>query len=45
MEFGGQASVGSPYALVTLNQEPWILNFPYALQLVLSFLAISPDVH
>ena len=44
IEFGGEATVGSPYALVTLNQEPWIFEFPPMLyQLVQSFLTIRSD--
>ena len=46
LEFGGEASVGSPYALVTLNQEPWVFEFPPMLyQLVQTFLVIPPDIH
>ena len=46
VEFGGQATVGSPYAQVTLNREPWIFEFPPMLfQLVQTFLIIPPDPH
>ena len=41
LEFGGPASLGSPYALVSQNQEPWIFEFPPVLhQLVQLFLTI-----
>ena len=46
VEFGGEASLGSPYARVTLNQEVWIFEFsPMLYQLVQSFLTLPPDVH
>lgn len=41
LEFGGPASLGSPYALVNLGQEPWVFEFPPVLhQLVQLFLTI-----
>ena len=41
LEFGGPASLGSAYALVSQNQEPWVFEFPPVLhQLVQLFLAI-----
>lgn len=41
VEFGGPASMGSAYALVTQQQEPWVFEFPPVLhQLVQMFLAI-----
>ncbi len=40
LEFGGPASMGSAYALVTQGQEPWVFEFqPMLLQLVQLFLA------
>ncbi|MFO1489227.1 MAG: DUF4340 domain-containing protein [Verrucomicrobiota bacterium] len=44
VEFGGQASLGSPFAQVNLNGEVWTFEFPPMLyQLVQSFLAIRPE--
>ena len=44
LEFGGPASLGSAYALVTQRQEPWVFEFPPVLhQLVQLFLTIPAD--
>jgi hypothetical protein len=43
VELGGDASLGSPYALVKLGDEPWIFEFPPVLyQFVQLYLTIRP---
>jgi hypothetical protein len=43
LEFGGEATLGSPYALVKLDDEPWIFEFPPVLyQFVQLYLTIPP---
>jgi hypothetical protein len=43
VEFGGDASIGSPYAMVTIKNQPWIFEFPPVLnQFVQLYLTIPP---
>ena len=43
LEFGGEAPSGDAYALVTLEDQPWIFEFPWILYRdVSSYLPLSP---
>jgi hypothetical protein len=45
VEFGGEAPSGCPYAVVTLDDSPWIFEFPLTLfRDVASYLTIPADV-
>ncbi len=45
LEFGGPAGLGSSYALVSQNREPWVFEFPPMLhQLVQLFLTIPAGI-
>lgn len=47
VEFGGAAPSGSPYAMATLDDRPWIFEFPWRLyyQYVQPYLTIPATLH